>query len=112
MEGDPKVIILKPGSVTPSRCPPSRAVPIHLESEAEDEINKHLKMGVIEPVTHPMEWTSPAFFTKKPHGGVQLVTDFSKAKPICTKAGASVSEPGGDPSVDPGILQSFCQVRL
>ena len=35
-------------------------------------------MGVIEPVTHPTEWTSPAFFTKKPHGGVRLVTDFSK----------------------------------
>ena len=78
MEGDPMVIVLKPGSVTPSRCPPSRAVPIHLESEAEEEINKHLKMGVIEPVTHPTEWTSPAFFTKKPHGGVRLVTDFSK----------------------------------
>ena len=72
------VIVLKPGSVTRSRCPPSRAVPIHLESEAEDEINKYLKMGVIEPVTHPTEWTSPAFFTKKPHGGVRLVTDFSK----------------------------------
>ena len=55
MEGDPMVIVLKPGSVTPSRCPLSRAVPIHLESEAEEEINNHLKMGVIEPVTHPTE---------------------------------------------------------
>ena len=72
------VIVLKPGSITSSRCPPSRAVPIHLESDAEDEINKYLKMGVIEPVTHPTEWTSPTFFTKKPHGGVRLVTDFSK----------------------------------
>ena len=100
------VIVLKPGSVTPSRCPPSRAVPIHLESEAEEEINKHLKMGVIEPVTHPTEWTSPAFFTKKPHGGVRLVTDFSKLK------ANSFLRPEKHPSVDPGILQSFCQNGL
>ena len=44
MEGDPMVIVIKPGSVTPSRCPQSRAVPIHLESEAEV---KHWKKDVI-----------------------------------------------------------------
>ena len=112
MEGDPMVIVLKPGSVTPSRCPPSRAVPIHLESEAEDEINKYLKMGRYR-TSHSSNGVDIARLlyqkaARRRTTGYRLF----EIKPVRVKAGTPVSEPGGDPSVDPGILQSFCQVRL
>ncbi len=60
------------------RCPTARRYPVHLEAEAEAEIQKLIQQGVIEKVTEPTEWVSPAFFVQKPNGGLRLVTDFSQ----------------------------------
>ena len=59
------------------KCPPARAVAIHQEEEATRLLDEYEANGIIERVTHPMEWVSPAFFTSKPGGGLRFVTDYS-----------------------------------
>ena len=79
MEGPPMKIHLRTDiPIVPSKCPPTRAIPVHLEDKAMEELDKYEAMGVIEKVTHPTDWVSPAFFTGKPGGGVRLVTDYTK----------------------------------
>ena len=79
MEGPPMKIHLRTDiPIVQSKCPPTRAIPVHLEDKAMEELDKYEAMGVIEKVTHPTDWVSPAFFTGKPGGGVRLVTDYTK----------------------------------
>ena len=77
MKGPPMKITLKEGAI-PYKCPTARAIALHQSAEAERELQKYLDSGVIEKVSHPTDWISPAFFVKKPHGGVRLVTDYTK----------------------------------
>lgn len=43
-----------------------------------NDIKCQIKSGIIEPVTWPTEWASPAMFLPKPNGhGVRMVADFS-----------------------------------
>ena len=79
MNGPKMVIELKDGPVKPTVTKIPRKIPVHLEDKAHSEIKEYVKLGIIEPVEHPTDWVSPAFFVPKPDGkNIRLVTDFSK----------------------------------
>ena len=61
----------------PLRILTARPVPVHFQSEAKKTVKILLDSGVIERVSGPTEWISPAFFVPKPNGSVRMVTDFS-----------------------------------
>ena len=57
----------------------ARQVPKHYQLAAETSIKDLLEKGVIERVTFPTPWCSPAFFVLKPDGvNVRIVTDFTE----------------------------------
>ena len=78
MDGDPMRIYLNNRTdILPTRVSTARSVPLHFQRGAEDLVDKLLKEGIIAKVNVPTEWCSPAFFVRKPSGGLRLVTDFS-----------------------------------
>ena len=50
-------------------------VPLHLRSKVNDEIEKLLSQGIIEP-SHSHFWCSPNVPVKKPDGSVRLCVDY------------------------------------
>jgi len=81
MSGEPMVIRLKDNvDIVPRKCLTARQVPLHWTEEANKIIEKAVSDGVIEPVTEPTKWISPAFFVPKEGGknGLRLVTDFTQ----------------------------------
>ena len=63
--------------ILPTKLTTTRPIPLHFQEEADQIVNKVLAEGIIERVTQPTTWCSPAFFVRKPGGGLQLVTDFT-----------------------------------
>ena len=63
--------------VPPTKVTTARPVPLHFRKEADEVIEKALVEGIIARVTQPTTWCSPAFFVRKPNGGLRLVTDFT-----------------------------------
>ena len=78
MKGEPMRIHLRDDmTVKPRKTLTARQVPVHWREEAQALVNDLLNREIIEPVTHPTEWISPAFFVPKPGGrGIRMVTDF------------------------------------
>ncbi|TRY80434.1 hypothetical protein TCAL_15493, partial [Tigriopus californicus] len=79
MKGPPMKINLRSDcDIKPTSILVARRVPFALASDAEMEVDKQHKAGIIEPVSWPTSWTSPAIFLPKPSGaGIRLVTDFT-----------------------------------
>ncbi len=87
MNGPPMKIHLKEGAnVRPSRVMTARQVPIHHKKEADELVEKLIRDKIIRRINEPTEWTSPAFFLRKPSGGLRMVTDFSKLNSACERA--------------------------
>ena len=63
--------------IRPTKVTTARAVPLHFQADSDELVRKLLKEGVIARVDTPTEWCAPAFFVKKPSGGLRLVTDFT-----------------------------------
>ena len=63
--------------IPPTKVTTARPIPLHFQKEADEIVNKALREGIIEKVDRPTTWCSPAFFVKKPSGGLRLVTDFT-----------------------------------
>ena len=63
--------------IPPTKVSTAQPIPLHFQKEADEIIDKALREGIIERVSQPTEWCSPAFFVKKPGGGLRLVTDFT-----------------------------------
>ena len=63
--------------IPPTKVSTARPIPLHFQKEANEIIDKALREGIIERVSKPTTWCSPAFFVKKPSGGLRLVTDYT-----------------------------------
>ena len=78
MVGDAMDIFISSRSdVKPTKVTTARPVPLHFQPESEALVAKLLAEGIITKVDVPTEWCAPAFFVKKPSGGLRLVTDFT-----------------------------------
>ena len=58
-----------------SKC---RPIQKHYEKDAKIMIDDLLESGVLEKVTNPTEWCSPAHFVPKSNGKLRLVTDYTR----------------------------------
>lgn len=56
-----------------------RRVPIALRQQVEEQLQKLLKLGVIEKVTEPSSWVSPMVVVIKDNGDVRLCVDMRRA---------------------------------
>ena len=64
--------------------------PLHLQSAANEELQKMLKAGFIEPCHHSTDWCARSFFVMKPNSQplkVRLVSDFRGVKKILKRPG-------------------------
>ena len=79
MAGGPMTIHLREDvEIKPKKCLTARQIPIHMQDDANALIKRLLEEKIIERVSWPTEWISPAFFVPKPSGsGTRLVTDFT-----------------------------------
>jgi hypothetical protein len=78
MKGPPMRIHLREDiPIIPKRVLTARKPPLHFQTQAEAEVTKLVKAGVLEKVTEPTAWISPSMFVPKENGGVRLVTDFT-----------------------------------
>ena len=55
-----------------------RQIPFFYRNLVKDELHKHVKAGVIAPVTEPTAWVHPLIVVSKPNGGIRLCVDFQK----------------------------------
>ena len=60
-----------------------RRPPFHLKKEAENEVQKMLKSGVIEPSSSP--WASPVVFVRKKDGSLRYCIDYRKLNTVTQK---------------------------
>lgn len=56
-----------------------RRVPIALRNQVEDQINRLLRLGIIERVDQPSPWVSPMVIVIKDDGNVRLCIDMRRA---------------------------------
>ena len=54
----------------------------HLAENAIKELERLLRLGVIERTSEPSAWCASSFFLPKPNGDVRLITDFSKLSEV------------------------------
>ena len=53
----------------------SRKVPIALKAEVKEELNRMIRLDVIEPVTEPTDWVSQIVVARKPNGKLRMCLD-------------------------------------
>ena len=71
----PKIhhILVKP-EVTPT-ISPARRVPIVPRDKLKSELDRMIKLDVIEPVSEPTEWVNPLVTVEKPNGKLRVCLD-------------------------------------
>lgn len=78
IEGEEFQIILRDGAI-PSKVYEPRPVPYELEAKLKAEIETLVDQDMIEPVTHPTEWTHPIVVApKKDTDKIRLAIDFRR----------------------------------
>ena len=60
-----------------------RRLPLHLKEKAEEEIEKMLAKGIIEPSSSP--WSSPVVLVKKKDGTIPFCIDYRKVNGVTVK---------------------------
>ena len=74
-----KIDLVENVKIEPSYIASPRPVPLHHRESADKVIRKLIESDVIEPVSWPTEWCSPAHFVPKAGTTeVRMVTDFTK----------------------------------
>ena len=53
----------------------SRKVPFALKEEVKEELNRMIRLDVIEPVTEPTDWVSQIAVARKPNGKLRMCLD-------------------------------------
>ena len=62
---------------------PMRRIPFHLRPEADNEVNKMLQSGVIEPSSSP--WAAPVVLVRKKDGTIRYCIDYRKLNDVTKK---------------------------
>ena len=62
---------------------PVRRPPLHLRTEAQDEVTKMLDQGIIEPSDSP--WASPVVLVRKKDGSLRYCIDYRKLNSVTVK---------------------------
>ena len=65
-------------NVQPYHVNGTRPWPVNIAKEAKEHILDLERKGIIAKSTIASEWCAPCIFVPKPHGGIRMVTDFSK----------------------------------
>ena len=55
-----------------------RPVPIHLQTRVKEELDKMIKLGVIEEAMYPTAWCCPMVVAMKSHGKIRICSDMTK----------------------------------
>ena len=61
-------------AVTPKALP-SRTIPLALQADVKEELDRLVSIGVLEPVTEPTPWCSQMAVVKKPSGKIRVCID-------------------------------------
>ena len=73
---------IETGDARPIKQPPRR-VPVHKKKEVQEEVEKMLKRGVIEPCDSP--WASPIVLAAKKDGTTRFCVDFRRINDVTRK---------------------------
>ena len=71
-------------SVTPVQQP-IRRVPYHTKCKVENELNRLLKLSLIEPVNGPTSWSNPFVPVPKLDGSIRLCQDMRQANKVIVR---------------------------
>ena len=64
---------------------PIRRIPFHTREKVSQEIDRLLKLNIIEPVTGPTTWLNPIVPVIKPSGKLRLCLDMRRANETITR---------------------------
>ena len=56
----------------------ARRVPYLMYAKVQAELQCIVQLGVIQPITEPMEWCSPMVIASKKNGGVKIFVDYTR----------------------------------
>ena len=77
MKGEPVSIQVNEGT-TPYHIGAPRRVAIPMLKPLKEELERMVKLGVIEPVDEPTEWCHPMVLVRKPNGNIRVCIDLTK----------------------------------
>ena len=81
-EKELEIFVEESDKVKPINIITPTETPIHLQKAAKRELDKILKVDILDPCPHPTDWCFCGFYVKKPHiregeeMRVRLVSDF------------------------------------
>lgn len=73
--GDLGVASLRVNESVPPKVLPCRKVPLAIENDVKQELNRLVRKGVLEPVTEPTEWVSQMAIVHKNNGKLRICID-------------------------------------
>ena len=77
VKGEPVSIQVNEGT-TPYHIGAPRRVAIPMLKPLKEELERMVKLGVIEPVDEPTEWCHPMVLVRKPNGNIRVCIDQTK----------------------------------